>query len=312
MTKFLPTLILLAVTCAPVCAQGVSEMGGVYAIPKGGPFGLNKAVNGLFGGATGAINRAVNGGGGGQRSGVVGGSIAPATRMSPGQIAAYTSQAQHAYAAGLAAQKAGKSAEAIKQFGIALSVREGVWGLGDPNIAEIARRQATLLSAAGKKNEAEAAWRKVLASDQRHYGAGAPELAKTLSTLGSLADDRGDAREALNCYKQLFGIQSRHAPDSPDARAARLKVASLSMATGDFTTAESLLKEGMASQESSAQPDKAYEAQLYDAYAALLRQTNRATDAVAFETKAAALHAPPAAEPAPPAASDKPDAKTSP
>jgi tetratricopeptide (TPR) repeat protein len=288
MTKLLSTLLLLSMTCAPVGAQGVSEMGGVYAIPKGGMGGFGGAVKGLFNGAGNAINRSVSGSGsssGGQHSGVVGGA-SPARRLAPEQIASYTSQAQHAYAAALAAQKAGKSAEAIKQFGIAISVRENVWGLGDPNIAEIARKQAELLTAAGRKDEAETAWRKVLASDQRHYGAGARELVPTLTTLASLAEARGDSHETLNYYKQLFAIQNRLGADS---KSSRMKVATLSMGTGDFTTAESLLKEALTSEESSASPDKAYEAQLYDAYASVLRSTNRATDAAAVESKAAAL-----------------------
>lgn len=306
MKILLSTLIVLAATCTPAFSQGVSEMGGIYAIPKGGPGGLKNAVNGLYSGAMGSIGRSVNGGsgGGGQHSGGAGGgqhggslgNISPARRMSPGQISAYTAQAQRAYAAALAAQKAGKSDEAIKQFGVAISVREAVWGLGDPNIAEIARKQARLLTTAGRKGEAESAWRKVLASDQRHYGAGAPELTSTLSTLGSLAEARGDNREALNDYKQVFGIQSRAGASSAESKSSRLKVARLSMATGDFTTAESLLKEAMSTEESSASPDKAYEAQLYDTYASVLRSTNRAPDAIAIESKAAALHPPAPAE----------------
>jgi tetratricopeptide (TPR) repeat protein len=274
----------------PAFAQGIGEMGGVYALPKGGPGNLRNTIDNLYNQRAFTPPQPGGGGaaGGGQKSGVIGVS-SPAAHMSPEQIAAYTSAAQKSYAAALAASKAGKDDIALKEYSSALAIRERVWGASDPAVADIARRQAALYSAAGKSTEAEAAWRKVLASDTRHFGPGAPELTKTISTLAALCDSQGNNREALGFYRQLFAIQQKHSPSAPDSRATRVKICELMTFTGDYAGAESLLKEGLASPDS----DKKYQAQLYDCYGALLREQGRDSDATAMESKSATLRGTP-------------------
>lgn len=280
-----------AAASLPMCAQGIGEMGGVYALPKGGPGDLHKTVNSLYNQGRFAPPQPGGGGGGGQRSGVIG-LKSPAAHMSEEQIAAYTASAQRAYANALAASKAGKTDVALKEFGTALSVRERVWGSSDPAIADIARKQAALYSSTGRTAEAETAWRKVLASETRQFGAGSPKLCKTISTIASLCDSQGNNREALNLYRQLFAIQkkdSKPGTDSADVRRTRVKLAELLTFTGDFAGAESLLKEGLAAETSASSPNSAYQAQLYNCYGALLREQGRDADASTMETKAAAL-----------------------
>lgn len=289
---FVAIVAAWAAASLPACAQGIGEMGGVYAFPKGGPGDLHKTVNSLYNqGRFAPPQPGGGGGGGGQRSGVLG-VKSPAAHMSEEQIAAYTASAQRAYANALAASKAGKTDLALKEFGTALAVRERVWGSSDPAIADIARRQATLYSSTGRTAEAETAWRKVLASETRQFGPGSPKLCKTISTIASLCDSQGNNREALNLYRQLFAIQQKQSqpgPDSADVRPTRIKLAELLTFTGDFGGAESLIKEALAAEDSAPSPNSGYQAKLYNCYGALLREQGRDADASAMETKAASL-----------------------
>jgi tetratricopeptide (TPR) repeat protein len=298
MRRVVFTLAVSLTVCLPAGAQGLGEMGGAYAIPKpGGMGGLQNTLGNIYG-------RAGIPSLGGPNKGVSRGVVSPAARISSEDLAAYTASANKSYTAALAALKAGKKDVALKEFGAALTIRERLWGSADPAVADIARRQAAIYAERGDKAKAEECWRKVLACEQRQFGGGAPELKKTLATLATLCDEQGNNREALSYYRQLYAIQRKAAgasastaPDPADARPTRLKLVNLLTFTGDFPGAESLLKEAV-----TVESDNGYQAQLYDAYGALMREMGRDADATAMETKAQSLRgsAPAVSETAPP------------
>lgn len=271
-------LLLISATTLPLpCfAQGMSEYGGLMGGQGKPGGGLGAALNGLYGAAA-----KVRG------AGSVGVPTLP--QIDPEDAKVYGQKANNAYTAGLAAEKAGKTADAIKQYELSLAIRQRTWGDKDPAVAAILQKQATLQMKSGNAIAAEAAYRKLVAIESKRFGSGDPRIAKNLSTLADLCDKNGHSKEAAYCYKQLLSIQLRDKnSDTAAIKDTRLKLANASTLQGDYTAAEQTYKEAISLEEASSAPDAAYLAKVCKGYGGLLRETNRDDEAVKMEARAGA------------------------
>ncbi len=275
----------LLFTGAPAFCQGMMEMGGVYGgAPRGSMGGLGDAVKGLYGRGAAVPQPS-------------GSSRAP--RLSQEDASQYATQANRSYTLATQAAKAGKKDIALKEHASAVPIRARMWGVGDPAIAEISRKQAEIYKQQGKLADVETCYRRVLAADTHRWGQGAPQLTKTVETLASLCDQQGKNKEALSFYRLLYGLKTKEGGlNSPGTKTVRIKLATLMTFTADFNGAEQLLKEGVATEEALPAHDNAYLGQLYDTYGALMREAGRPAEAALMEEKAKSAKDPAAAKPA--------------
>lgn len=290
-TNHLLALSLAVSNIATVClttaatSQGMMEMGNLYgASPRGGAGGLGDAIKNIYGRGTTAPPVSKG---------------SPASQMDPEDLSRFAAQANKSYLAGSAAQKAGKANIAIKEYGTAILIRERVWGVGDPAIAELARRQAELHKKAGRLADAENAYRKVLTSETRRFGPGAPEVTKTVASLAAVCEQQDKPKDASSFYRQLYALKLKAGgPGASDTKPLCLKIAKLLSATQDYAGAKQLLTDAITAEESSGNPDNAYLTQLYDCCSTVLHSTGQDTEAAAIESKSQTIKAAAAKRPA--------------
>lgn len=254
-------------------AQGIGEMGSVYSSGAGQAgalhgSGLGNALKGLYGGSVGTA-------GGGRQP-----------QMDEATAATYAADANQNYLRGLAAQKAGKTDDALKFFKKSVETRERIWGSGDPAIVQIANLEANIYEKRGDWAETENCYRKILLGQVHQFGPNSPKLEKTISKICWLCEKQDKTREVGALFKQLADIKMRQPKaDIADVKRLQLKSYEAFTTAHDFATAEALLKVAMSKDET----DSAYTAKLMQCYAKVLRGTDRTNAADEMDAKAKSL-----------------------
>lgn len=181
-------------------------------------------------------------------------------------------------------ESAGNDAEACKLYRQALMVRYTVWGAKDPSIFTIAKKLGELSMQQGKYADSVDAYKLCMQVGINLYGVGSYELCPTLEGLGDAYMAQNQYRDAVSNYRQVYALQDRKlgAEDATTIRTMRKYTVSL-VSDKQYPLAESLIKEHvLPTKDSLANPADMRLCMV--AYASLLRNTDRATEADSIES----------------------------
>ncbi len=227
----------MAITAAPVGAQGIGEYGGVLGMPKPMPTGHAGALQNLYG--AGSLDKVTGGQSAGAGAGMplVGDSRVIAKNVAD-KANAYFNEAQKK-------EKAGKLAEAEMLYRSSAAWRERVWGTKDPAVYVIYGKIGALCTKQNKHSESEAAYRRQIACSVRLYGAGAYESCPVLSHLAEACMAQSKLPEAISTYRQLYQLKKRKLGDTnAETLGSMLKLAGALKQNGNTAEADAMAKEG--------------------------------------------------------------------
>lgn len=216
-------------------AQGISEMGAIYSMPKPMPGQ----------GTTGAIQNLYSmpgfpGGAGAPRAAGAGNSVGDNQKIA----AAYAKQANALFGTAKQKEKAGKIDEAISLYKQSAQIRERVWGLKDTSLYVIYKLIGDLSMKQKKFADAEAAYRKMHQVGMKSYGTGAYELVPVLECLGDAISAQGKHHDGANYYKQVYHLNKRKLGDaSPQTAAGAIKLSGALKAAGQKEAARQTLED---------------------------------------------------------------------
>jgi len=222
-------------------AQGISEMGAVYgAAPKAHPAGVSGAVNRLYGVAADAV--------GGDTPDA---NLPPVTTsggsFTAGAYQKYAKQANEAYIKAQSAEKAGKINDAQRFYYQALSLRQNIWGVGDPGSLTILLKLGDINVKEKHFDYAETCYKQYMGGLAKASGPGSYESAFALSKLAQLYVLKEQYDEAANMLRNILALQERKfGPDSNEYCVTRMNLIDALIKDKEFVEGEDLSKEGMA------------------------------------------------------------------
>jgi len=221
-------------------AQGVSEMGAVYAMPKAHPSSsVSGAVNRMYGVAADAAGAAPD-------SSLPAGT-ATGGAYSAGQYQNYAKRANDLYIQAQNAEKNGKIDEAQKYYYQALSLRQNIWGVGDPGSLTILLKLGDINVKQKHYDYAETCFKQYLGGLAKASGPGSYESAFALSKLAQLYQLKEQYDEAANMLRNILALQERKfGVDSNEYCVTRMNLIDALIKDKEFAEGEDLSKEGMA------------------------------------------------------------------
>ncbi len=182
----------------------------------------------------------------------------------------------------------GDHAAAEPLFRRALAIQTKALGEYHPNLATTLNNLANLLTAQKKYDEAIAMFRRALAIREKALGPDHPDVAWSLGDLGVLLRDRGDLAAAEPQFRRALAIFERAGVGQGVAWTLN-DLAILNRKRGDLTASEDYFRRAVAAFESAMGPSHPDLAECLDAYAALLRQMGKNSDAASLEARARAI-----------------------
>jgi tetratricopeptide (TPR) repeat protein len=276
--------------CLSVCvvtsanAQGISEMGSVYAMPKGAPSSSYAgAVNRVYGLAADSTRAATDDTSLPAGSTNAGGYTAAAYQK-------YVKLANDAYNKGQIAEKAGKINDAQHFYYQALSIRQNLWGVGDRGALTILLKLGDIN--AKKKNlaYAEQCYKQYLGGLAKATGPGSYESAFALSKLAQLYSQKEQYDEAANMLRQILALQERKfGSDSKECRVTRMNLVDALIKDKEFLEARDILHDQIAAESSKNNQHNQDYLHLLTCYATCQRGLNREEEAKETDAKIAAL-----------------------
>jgi serine/threonine-protein kinase len=137
-----------------------------------------------------------------------------------------------------------------------LTIRWGLRGDQDVEVAESLTHLARALSAAGEYSYADLAYRRALAIERTRLESDDPRISLTISELGSLMPHLGRFEEGEALHRTALTLRRRTFPlDHPLVVASRMLLASSLEQLGDYGAAEELLREVLATRRRTVGPD---------------------------------------------------------
>jgi tetratricopeptide (TPR) repeat protein len=240
---FAANLCLSAWATTLANAQGVSEMGAVYAMPKAHPSaGVSGAVNRMYGVAADAAGAAVDGGGLPAGS-TNGGAYTPTTYQK------YAKQSDDLYIQAMASERAGKINDAQKFYYQALGLRQRVWGVGDPGALTILLKLGDINVKEKHYDYAETCYKQYLGGLAKQAGPGAYESAFALNKLAQLYVLKQQYDEAASMLRNILALQERKfGPDSKEYFTARMNLIDALIQDKEFVEGRDVSKEALAAE----------------------------------------------------------------
>jgi tetratricopeptide (TPR) repeat protein len=284
--KALAANLCLSVWAANLAnAQGVAEMGAVYGMPKAHPSSsVSGAVNRVYGAAAGALGSATD-------------TSAPPPDSSDGapltpaaNFQRYGKQANDAYVQAQKAEQAGKITEAQRYYYQALSIRQNLWGVGDPGSLAILLKLGDINVKRKNYDYAETCYKQYLGGLAKASGPGTYESAVALNKLAQLYALKEQYDEAANTLRNILALDERKfGVDSNEYMAGRVNLVDTLMKAKEFPEGEDLSKEGMtALSKKNDEHSQAY-LHLLNTYAICARGLHHDDAAKQAEDKVAAL-----------------------
>ncbi len=171
-----------------------------------------------------------------------------------------------------------------------LSRLERESGVNSPNLCGDIFELASVYEQQGKLVEARTLLERSLKICERTFGSDHPRLIASLNRLAELSEKQRNYAEAERDYKRALAIltKSEGKTDYLVAYACN-NLAALYCRQGRYKEAEPLYKQVLSIQEPRLPPNSRELATYLDNYSAVLRHTNRTTEAVKFEERAKAI-----------------------
>jgi len=275
-------------------AQGISEMGSVYAMPKGSPTSsFSGAVNRLYGSPAGVMSApspspAVNVRGADSDLNLSPEEVAKRTRAFYEDA---TKRFNDLYEKAAAAEKDGKFDDAQKFYYQALTTRERAWGETDSGVMTILLKLGELNIQQNHLDYAQSCYKQYLKASSKNHGPGSLEEIPALKKLAEICHLNKHFDDESSYLRRVVELQERSlGEENPEFRATRMSLIDASVKSADYQGAEELMGQAMKDVETQgdAPPSEIY-IQLLEAHAACLNGLNRSDDAKLVEEKVQAL-----------------------
>jgi CHAT domain-containing protein/tetratricopeptide (TPR) repeat protein len=117
----------------------------------------------------------------------------------------------------------------------------------DSGLALTINALAVVLDLQGRRDEAEALYKRTLAAQEQALGPDHPYVADTLENLAIVYKDQARYQEAENLYKRVLAINQKvHSANHPNIASASMNLANVYLAKGEYAEAEKQLIRALA------------------------------------------------------------------
>jgi tetratricopeptide (TPR) repeat protein len=276
----------------PCFAQGISEMGAVYALPKPNPAnsGMMGGVGNLYrAGAASPTGGAVTGAGE-YPSGAAVDPGAELTSVQIKQLKASAKQAVVLYQKGLQAEKQGNLKAAQTYYYQTLVLRQKLYGKGDSGIYILTSRLGDIGLKQKDWEYADKCFKELMKSQNKAHGPGDYVTVPILLKLSQVEQGRKAIPAQIDYLERALTLQERKVgPNAPECLATRLSLISATMEDGDWRDGDERVKKAIEIENGKGQTKTREYLQLLKDGSKIMTALNKPIDASDYDRKATEL-----------------------